>query len=404
MVLRRMLLDGIAAKRFPPVAKPTTSPSRAACSTSASFIGALVIVSGDEGTGKSVAACQIVKATLLSGNEPPPPFAAIESVYDVTVSWVAELVAYWRNSTEAAHRYERAETAIARLIGATSGEPPILRLALDGIDEVGPTPEYHAIGQILRFFHEEDEQCQAERRPPRAVLLVTCRDPEEVYRAWIYRGGFPSGADDSNVLRFTRFSDAELCEIANRVLADDVASRIQYTANLAAFADFPAGKATSSAASSVLCPVPIADNPEVLMAVQAAALYTILATWPPNECVGSCPMYLTRSSIRLFGVSFPKGLPTKRNSIEFWMAMSLPWAQLAAPSLTGCVSRPSSVGVQYPEIRHGPCCARLPPNSMIRSGPARSKKTGSSRPCPQRGVPCWLPVRRFGRSSLWGLY
>lgn len=93
-----------------------------------------------------------------------------------------------------------------------------------------------------------------------------------MYRAWIYRGGFPSGADDSNVLRFTRFSDAELCEIANRVLADDVASRIQYTANLAAFADFPAGKATSSAASSVLCPVPIADNPEVLMAVQAAAL------------------------------------------------------------------------------------------------------------------------------------
>ena len=230
--LRRILLDGIVAKKKFLQLPSLQLLSREELQDPMISSRALVVVAGEGGTGKSVAACQLVEAALLSSEKSPPPFAAIESVYDITDSWVAELVAHWRNTTEPGHRNEPADTAITRLLTATAGKPPVLRLALDGVDEVGQTPAYRAVGQILRFFQKEDERCQAEQRPPSAVLLVTCRDPEDVYSGWLCHGGFPSGADDSNVLRLTRFTDPQLCEIASRVLPHNVASRIRYTAAL----------------------------------------------------------------------------------------------------------------------------------------------------------------------------
>lgn len=226
--LNHVLLDGITEKkkllRFP---RQRLLPREDVVQDPLFSSRALVVLCGEGGTGKSVAACQILERALRSAIRVPPPFAAMNSVHELTESWVAELVSNWRNSNQRSHSTEPIDTAIARLIAAASGTPPILRLALDGIDEVGPRPEYRAIGQILRFFRKEDTLCRAEGRLPRAVLLVTCRDPEEVYSNWIDLGCFAQDVDTIRHLRLTQFSNPELRQIADLVLESSVASRIR---------------------------------------------------------------------------------------------------------------------------------------------------------------------------------
>lgn len=232
--IRQVLLNDIAGMKgrlqFP---KRELLPRRELVQHPLFSSRALVIVCGDGGTGKSVAACQIVEAALELAPQSPPPFVAMDSVRDLVESWVGGLVSGWRNSPQPAHRGEPADTAIRRLAVATSGVPPILLLALDGIDEIGLGPEHRAVRLLLRFFHDEDMRCQAERSTPRAVLLVTCRHPEEIYGEWISLAGFRPRVDGANCLHLNNFSNAEICQLADGTLAQEIASRIRRTAALA---------------------------------------------------------------------------------------------------------------------------------------------------------------------------
>jgi hypothetical protein len=106
---------------------------------------------------------------------------------------------------------------------------PILLVALDGVDEIGPSPEHRIVRHVLQFFHEEDKRCRAAQSRPKAVLIVTCRDHDEVYEEWFSDAGFPSRADDSTYISVGPFSNAELGKIADLRLQKCVSSRIRHT-------------------------------------------------------------------------------------------------------------------------------------------------------------------------------
>jgi hypothetical protein len=245
---------------------------------------ALVIIHGAGGAGKTVAACQIIEAALT---EARPPFGAITSVESLSSSWISEVVSRWRNSQQPDHHAEQTDTAIQRLRTASAGPPPILLLALDGIDEAGPIPEYRAIGHILRFFADEDSRCQVEHRPPKAILLVTCRNPQDVYSQWINRGGFPSRVDSANCLSLREvFTDRELCQIADQVLDSSVASRIRHTT--AAAADCPDVREVAGDLARVAVP-------DVIEALKHPGLWRLFSELHANEqhkALDGDPQYL----------------------------------------------------------------------------------------------------------------
>ena len=244
---------------------------------------ALVIICGKGGTGKSVAACQIMEHAL-SSTPRPFDFVAADSARDITEHWVAGLVSSWRNTQQTSLCTESTPIAINRLVAAVPGPMPILMLAIDGVDEDGL--DNRAIRRLVQHFFKQDQRCQASGEKPEAVLLITCRDPHEVYSEWIYEGGFSSQSDGSNILRLDEFSEAELCELANSALCDDrVASRIRWTISESDRTLYSAAEAMSCDAPrmaysavyadsrSVAGDVPRVVHPEIIKALRHPGLW-----------------------------------------------------------------------------------------------------------------------------------
>ena len=191
---------------------------------------ALVIIWGPGGTGKTVTAFQVLRRRIATSEEPPPPFVASARAEELRSAWVAETVSGWRNSPKPDHRQESIDTAIDRLLVASPSDGPVLLLTLDGVDELRTAADHHAVLSLIRWFHRCDQECLAARTLPRAVLIVTCRDRNEVSE-WIATGGFSAPVDEETLLRVDRFASAEICELARRTVETSVADRIELTAS-----------------------------------------------------------------------------------------------------------------------------------------------------------------------------
>jgi len=145
---------------------------------------ATVVVHGPGGCGKTAALWQWADATAdyrtpkhLTGFS--GPFTSLDVANGIGSTWVPKVIAAWGGWQAGDRLYsDHPDAAWRRLRRANpDAELPILHLGLDGLDEdVEASPRRDAVRDVLRWFWEEDVEVVRTGRPPRATLVVTCRD------------------------------------------------------------------------------------------------------------------------------------------------------------------------------------------------------------------------------------
>lgn len=192
---------------------------------------ALIILYGLGGCGKTVALWQWISEAGA--------FTTFSTAKDIpTRDWVVREICEWSNLPDTHNRRnETTEEALNRLFIANPDlNPPIFHLGLDGLDEEHNHPEQrYSASNAIKWFWEEDSNARGGHRPPRAVLVVTCRDAEEFKRSWLphdLSGGFSSlPAPVSH--RVEVFSLDEMHDALNITSLDQsVRDRIETTINI----------------------------------------------------------------------------------------------------------------------------------------------------------------------------
>lgn len=190
-------------------------------------VRALVVLTGEGGTGKTVALWQW--ASRRTAMQSPLVDALIDLRLASTVrdTLITDIVCDWSNLPPG-HPHRQTDTfdrAWGRLQTANPGvAQPILHVALDGLDErITTADQRHAITSILEWFWDEDEVTWGGKLP-RATLIVTCRNPSDLEKHWL-RFDMPGLA----TLPIEDFSDDELRRAAAGALGGSADERVLHS-------------------------------------------------------------------------------------------------------------------------------------------------------------------------------
>ncbi len=166
---------------------------------------ALVVCTGDGGTGKTAAARKWAHSTVRTH------FVGARRVSRITNDWIVRLVDEWRGVQPS---HDTPQSAIQRLARANPAIAlPLLHLSIDGIDErchVGMNTD--DICKVLDWFWREDELVrQGHKNQPDARLLVTCRNIQEFAKFWYPNtaGSCFTDPEMPPVIPFAYFTDSE---------------------------------------------------------------------------------------------------------------------------------------------------------------------------------------------------
>jgi hypothetical protein len=194
----------------------------------ASLSHALIVVVGSGGTGKTVILGELIKEVLESGSA-VSRYLLIDSAYRIETTWLASVVSRWRNSREGAHTSETTDRALARLEAVGIAERPLVIMGLDAIDEVNDTFDAQRhVQTLLEFFIAEERDCRAMSRLPRATMIVTCRDEEELNRFGVLdRSGFGALDMPAAIISIGVFSEDETLRLINDLTTSTVADRLR---------------------------------------------------------------------------------------------------------------------------------------------------------------------------------
>lgn len=193
---------------------------------------ALVFIHGSGGCGKTAALRQWMEETLdESASHDYSRFSGvfihILPASKVNALLVTDIIANWANlPTLHSRRYEGPDAALERLMLANPRAiHPIFHLGLDGLDEyLGSDQREDWVRSVIMWFWEEDLRARATkaRTPPRATLVVTCRDTlESAIERWLpgnvygtrFRGELPADVEISD------FTPKELLEAARLAMS-----------------------------------------------------------------------------------------------------------------------------------------------------------------------------------------
>src|SRR6266567_338722 len=163
---------------------------------------ALIILTGDGGHGKSVAAWHLSRLMLEGSAESPGSLAIFLHVRDVrthTLSWV---VGGW-SGIPANRRTESLEQALERLRIANPHSRPVLCMVLDGLDEQRMTEGRDTnISDLVSWFWQQEQHMQRNSgtiEMPIATLIVTCREPGVVMNDWLLEAFSPAMLENPTV-------------------------------------------------------------------------------------------------------------------------------------------------------------------------------------------------------------
>lgn len=189
--------------------------------------GALVVLNGKGGCGKTVVAWQWLREHQ---------FSAFWQTQDIIGGWISHEMCDWLGLPPQ-HLWRTTlapNDAIGRIINANPNYPlPIIHLALDGIDEGFVTQDVQrSIRDIVGWFWDEDVAVKRGNGLPRAILIVTCRDVVEFERTWLPSSpsGFGSTYNlNSITLDVDVFSDDELLSAlrAASSMDESISSKIE---------------------------------------------------------------------------------------------------------------------------------------------------------------------------------
>jgi hypothetical protein len=194
----------------------------------ASLGHALIVVVGGGGTGKTVILGELIMDALGSGSVVSSYFL-IDSAYRIEATWLGTVVSRWRNSRDGAHISETTDQALARLEAAGGPQRPLVIMGLDAIDEVNDTFDARRhVQTLIEFFIAEERTCRALARRPRATMIVTCRDEEELNRFGVLdRSGFGTFDTPAAIISIGVFSEDETLRLVATLSTSTVAERLR---------------------------------------------------------------------------------------------------------------------------------------------------------------------------------
>lgn len=156
----------------------------------ASHNNALIVLYGHGGIGKTV--------VLWKWASELAQIKSFESASELNCippsDWIVDKICNWAQLPPGHERRSKSiEDGLERLHIANPSQPlPILYLGLDGLDEDIRHDIRGAIKQTIGWFIKEDDRAK-KGSPPRAALVVTCRDFQEFTEEWMpkdFSGGF----------------------------------------------------------------------------------------------------------------------------------------------------------------------------------------------------------------------
>lgn len=197
---------------------------------------AFIVVSGVGGNGKTAVVWQWMNRAFQF--KVPQRQRRYYHLYPS--QWVQEdlfshLFCTWAN-VPSLHRWHQqgAEQILDRLeIACTADAPsvsidhPILILGLDAVDEAFRDGDQRALRNLLLWFWKQEKH---RSQPPRATLIVTCRDSQELAEHWLNLSS--PYEDEQNIFRnielvVDTFSEEELLSAASAHLPAVLAERFE---------------------------------------------------------------------------------------------------------------------------------------------------------------------------------
>jgi len=143
---------------------------------------AMILLDDPGGNGKSMTLCRIIESSLPFGgaNDSPLgkiPFGAICHSSRYKDNWLSQQVELWRGRKTTGSEFW--DTALTRLeVSQLNSDASFLVLGLDGLDEIYGR-DRSEIDELIHWFREEEKRALIESRRPRAILVATCREPDQ---------------------------------------------------------------------------------------------------------------------------------------------------------------------------------------------------------------------------------
>lgn len=148
---------------------------------------AFVVLSGVGGNGKTAALCQWMDDCFVSAlPQRLGTYYNLSRSQSVQEDFLAQQFCTWAHVPTSHHWYllrtpeqilDRLEIARAASMKTPSINHPIFVLGLDAVDEAFQEHDQHALRTLLMWFWEQEVHLSHQ---PRATLIVTCRDTEEL--------------------------------------------------------------------------------------------------------------------------------------------------------------------------------------------------------------------------------
>ncbi|NQT15996.1 MAG: hypothetical protein HQ582_24790 [Planctomycetes bacterium] len=179
-----------------------------------------IVVVGDGGSGKSIAASDAVLAAFQDTGS-PPGFGLVVPALRTTAEFIMRAVARWRNRDhhEDGQAFER---SISRLRCAFPKDP-LLVVCIDAIDEKQGMSRLPAeVQSFIRELINDAVRSHAESGVPRLSVVLTCRRIDELWSLLSRGSGF---SVKPHPIPISEFGDEELETLANE-LSEYVRDRI----------------------------------------------------------------------------------------------------------------------------------------------------------------------------------
>ena len=244
--------------------------------------GALVVLSGLGGNGKTVALSQWASSLLA----PPDLHGALTHVdyaSDIDDGWISRVASDWADLPPG-HERRKNETpgqTIERLgVANPNLERPVVHLGLDGVDD--DLRDRSAVREICRWFWRCNPSTTSGNAPP-ATLVITCRDVKTVEQMLnLNRSGMGLGGTSLPAVEVTEFSNEELLEAAIEAdLREPIVGKLQRTV-LALDQEFPNSGSGIPISLNEAAPQDALAAPQIVRSLRHPAMWGSFACLPNN--------------------------------------------------------------------------------------------------------------------------
>lgn len=174
----------------------------------------LIVLYGDGGSGKTMAACDFLESSLMEGC-----IANANRAEDIKDHYLSRIVARWRNCATYLHQPDEPQKALERVeLSWVDGKGRVIFL-VDAVDENRSLTDQSDLSSLIQMFaNRNSESCG--KTALDVSLILTCRDPQSLDR-YLAAGGYRSNEPWGEYIRVDSFDREEFRQMLQRLLEEE---------------------------------------------------------------------------------------------------------------------------------------------------------------------------------------